>query len=1116
MARRAARNISLTPELAAFIAAQVDSGRYGSASEVVRTALRLLEHAPVSPRPADLHAAEVRLAVSEERLSLAIAAAGVLGIWDGDLKRGLVYGDANFARIYGVDPAAAGHGMPRGHYFKDIHPDDLPAVKAAIDRLFAGASEYENEHRILRPDGSTRWVLTRGRLVREGDGTPIRFAGVSLDITERKLAEARQAFLLRLADRLRALSDPRAIVEAAVALLGRHLEANRVGFGLVQPDGASIALETCHAEGVAPLRGVFPLDGFGAHNVARQRQGQTVVHDDLARDPLADPAVWAAAEIGAFISVPLIRDGAFRASLFVNQRTPRLWTAAEVSLVEEVAARVWDAAERARTEADLRDSQAHLAALYAQTGAGVAEGDLEGRFLSVNDRYCQIVGRTRAEMVHVRAREVIHPDDYAANQPLYQRLLEHSVPCSIQQRYIRPDGSVVWCATNINRIVAPGRPPTLLVVATEISGLKQAEERLSASEARFRAAVAAVQGVLWTNSVTGAMTGEQPGWAALTGQSQAEYQGFGWAAAVHPDDAPATIAAWQAAVAERRMFRFEHRVRRHDGAWRIFSIRALPSLRADGTVLEWVGVHTDVTEQRTAEQRLREMNERLEQRVEERTRERDRVWELSEDLLAVADYEGRLLLANPAWSRLLGHELVTLLARPYQDLIHPDDLAGVMTALLDMRARGRPVRFENRMLAADGSWRVIAWRASPEPGGARLSGIGRDMTDVRAREAALATAQEALRQSQKMEAVGQLTGGLAHDFNNLLTIIAGSLEVLGARVAQGRVSELGRYLEAAQGSVRRAAALTHRLLAFSRRQPLDPRPTDVGRLVAELEDLLRRTVGPEITLEVAAAAPLWSTLVDPNQLENALLNLCINARDAMPAGGRLSIAMANLAIDPARARAWDMAPGDYVEIGVTDTGIGMTEEVAARAFDPFFTTKPAGQGTGLGLSMIYGFARQSGGQARIESQPGLGTTVRLHMPRHVGEPDVLAPAEPDAPGERARDGQIVLIVDDEPIVRMLVSDVVQQMGLVVLEAADGPAALQVLRSERHIDLLVTDIGLPGGIDGRQLAASARQARPGLRVLFMTGYAEPGLSGEQVIAKPFTMQTLAGRIGVMVA
>jgi CheY-like chemotaxis protein len=374
-----------------------------------------------------------------------------------------------------------------------------------------------------------------------------------------------------------------------------------------------------------------------------------------------------------------------------------------------------------------------------------------------------------------------------------------------------------------------------------------------------------------------------------------------------------------------------------------------------------------------------------------------------------------------------------------------------------------------------------------------------------------------------MEAVGQLTGGLAHDFNNLLTGISGSLELVQLRVGQGRVTEVERYISAAQAAARRAAALTHRLLAFSRRQTLDPRATDINRLVAGMEDLIRRTVGPAVEVNVLAAANIWTTLVDQNQLENALLNLSINARDAMPQGGTLTVGTGNVWLDERVARDRELTPGPYVVLRVSDTGVGMTRDVIARAFDPFFTTKPIGVGTGLGLSMIYGFARQSGGQVHIHSAVGLGTTVSLYLPRHAGEAENAEPGQTRGEAPRAEQGERVLLVDDEPTVRMLVTEVLEELGYTAIEAPDGAAGLLVLQSDARIDLLITDVGLPGGMNGRQVADAGRALRPDLKVLFITGYAENAVvgpgdleSGMHVLTKPFGLDDLASRIRELIA
>jgi PAS domain S-box-containing protein len=396
-------------------------------------------------------------------------------------------------------------------------------------------------------------------------------------------------------------------------------------------------------------------------------------------------------------------------------------------------------------------------------------------------------------------------------------------------------------------------------------------------------------------------------------------------------------------------------------------------------------------------------------------------------------------------------------------------------------------------------------------------------TQVTERTKELMETEAALRQSQKMEAVGQLTGGLAHDFNNLLTGITGSLELIKARAAQGRFSDLDRYLATAQSAARRAAALTHRLLAFSRRQTLEPKATDVNRLVAGMEELVQRTVGPAIAVEVVASSGLWSTFVDPGQLENSLLNLCINARDAMPDGGKLTIETGNRWLDERAARSRDLPPGQYVSLCVSDTGTGMTQDVIGLAFDPFFTTKPIGQGTGLGLSMIYGFVRQSGGQARIYSEVGQGTTVCLYLPRHFGEAEAVEIPADLRLGPRVERAATVLVVDDEPSVRMLVADVLQELGYTAVEAEDGPAGLKVLQSDRPIDLLVTDVGLPGGMNGRQVADAGRALRPHLKVLFITGYAENAVlshgyldPGMHILTKPFAMEALASRIRELIA
>jgi signal transduction histidine kinase/CheY-like chemotaxis protein len=492
--------------------------------------------------------------------------------------------------------------------------------------------------------------------------------------------------------------------------------------------------------------------------------------------------------------------------------------------------------------------------------------------------------------------------------------------------------------------------------------------------------------------------------------------------------------------------------------------------------------------------------------------------------------------ANPAYALHAG--IPNVVGQRLREMV-PDEADGWAELYGGVLRTGVPIRFERELVATGRHLELAAFRIEPA-NRLQVAVLFQDITARKRAEQALQhlnetlevriaeaiaerkQAEEALRQSQKMEAVGQLTGGIAHDFNNLLTGIIGSLELLEIRLRQGRTSEIHRYVAAAQGASKRAAALTHRLLAFSRRQTLDPKPTDVNRLVMDLEELIRRTVGPQITLEVVTAVGLWPALIDPSQLESALLNLSINARDAMPEGGRITIETANRWLDDSAASERDLSPGQYLSLCVTDTGTGMTPAIIARAFDPFFTTKPIGQGTGLGLSMVYGFVRQSGGQVRIYSEVGCGTTMCLYLPRHYGSSsEAIAGAAPAA-SAREPTGKTVLIVDDEPSVRMLVAEVLEELGYSSIEASDGPTGLRILESEAAVDLLITDVGLPGGINGRQLADAARVTRPELKILFITGYAENAIIGSghltqgmRVLTKPFVVETLAKRIHEMI-
>ncbi|KPB23948.1 PAS-like protein/PAC domain protein [Pseudomonas savastanoi] len=559
-------------------------------------------------------------------------------------------------------------------------------------------------------------------------------------------------------------------------------------------------------------------------------------------------------------------------------------------------------------------------------------------------------------------------------------------------------------------------------------------------------------------------------------------------------------------------------------------------------------IFSDVTERRNAEERLRTSEAVARANV-------DRVqlalaagaiigtwhWDLTADRFTVDEAFAKAFGLDPA----LGFDGLSL--EQVIATVHPEDKQGLIDAINAVITSGRVYAHQYRVRRADGLyyWIEANGRVDRADDGTPLSFPGvlinvderravaaerdrataalRSLNDtleqrVAARTAELMQAEEKLRQSQKMEAVGQLTGGLAHDFNNLLAGISGALELMNTRIAQGRWNDVDKYIVTAQGAAKRAAALTHRLLAFSRRQTLDPQPTDVNRLMKGMTDLIQRTVGPSIVVETIGTIGLWPTLVDASQLENALLNLCINARDAMPDGGRITIEADNQWIEGDVARMHDMPEGHYLSLCVTDTGTGMTPDVIAKAFDPFFTTKPIGQGTGLGLSMIYGFANQSGGRVRIQSQVGKGTSISLYLPRYDGTATRDESDVHQAPFEFTQSGETILIVDDEPTVRMLLTDALGDLGYTLIEAADSLAGLKLLRSDVHIDLLITDVGLPGGMNGRQMADAGREVRPHLKTLFITGYAENAAIGDEqlgpgmrVLTKPFAIDALAARV-----
>jgi PAS domain S-box-containing protein len=766
-----------------------------------------------------------------------------------------------------------------------------------------------------------------------------------------------------------------------------------------------------------------------------------------------------------------------------------------------------------------------------------------------NNAFCRLTGYSREEILGRNCRFLQGPETSQEAVQQIHNAVSTAQPLEIDIRNHRKDGEPFWnrllmapvfdgngalayffasqVDVTLERERLQGLETHNAALMAEVADRKRAAQEskalLAASEAKFRAITDSIDQMVWSTRPDGFHDFYNQRWYDYTGVPPGSTDGTAWNGMFHADDQARAWARWQHSLATGELYEIEYRLRHRTGIYRWVLGRAVPMRGEDGQIERWFGTCTDIQDIVEARELLARTREDLEHDIAARTRERDRTWNNSQDLLAVLDENGIFRAVNPAWTHILGWRQEELVGLHHLTLTHPDDHQASEKMRISAVSTRLP-NHESRLKHRNGSYRWIAWVATSESDFVYAS--GRHITAEKEAAGALARTEDQLRQAQKMEAVGQLTGGIAHDFNNLLAGITGSLDLLQRRLAAGRTDGVERYAAAAITSAQRAAALTQRLLAFARRQPLDPKQVDANRLVANMEELIRRTIGPSITLEMVLSASLWPTICDPHQLDSAILNLAINARDAMPQGGRLTIETANAFLDDAYASSQgdEVKPGQYIAVSVTDTGTGMSPDIIAKAFDPFFTTKPTGQGTGLGLSMVYGFIKQSEGHVRIYSEPGQGTTFKLYLPRHRGlSMEDAGPLNPETgTAFRAEAGETVLVVDDEPTVRMLVIETLQDLGYAAIEATDGLSGLKILQSDARIDLLITDVGLPG-LNGRQMAEAARTTRPDLKILFMTGYAhnaaigngnvlEPGM---EIMSKPFALEDLAKKIRNMI-
>ncbi|RZJ25202.1 MAG: hybrid sensor histidine kinase/response regulator, partial [Haliea sp.] len=662
-----------------------------------------------------------------------------------------------------------------------------------------------------------------------------------------------------------------------------------------------------------------------------------------------------------------------------------------------------------------------------------------------------------------------------------------------------------------------GIPIGVMAIVVETTAKVKAEEAVRASEAQFRAFAQAMPNHVWAAAPDGMLDWFNDRVYGYSGAQTGQLNGQAWTDMVHPDDVEAAGQKWAHSLQSGNTYEAEFRLRRADGSYRWHIARAEPIRNAAGEVGRWVGTNTDIEDQKATARALADLNHNLEAQVASRTEERDRMWRLSTDIMLVADFESRIVSTNPAWTRSLGWAPTEMAGRSFMDLVHPADRAATLAEVGSLGAGITTLKFENRYQRKDGSYCTLSWTAVPDQG--LIHAVGRDVTADRESAEALRQAELALYQAQKMETVGKLTGGVAHDFNNLLQVVAGNLHLLSKAVAGNERAE--RQVANALAGVGRGAKLSSQLLAFARRQPLEPKVINLGKLVHGMEDMLQRSLGEEIEMETVASGGLWNTCIDPAQVENAILNLAINARDAMDGNGRLTLEVGNALLDETYGMSHaDVKPGQYVVLAVSDTGKGMPEEVMAQAFEPFFSTKPEGKGTGLGLSMVYGFVKQSGGHVKLYSEPGHGTTVKLYLPRTLQKADALPAVdfEPVTGGT-----ETILVAEDDDAVRATVIDILGDLGYRILKANDAASALAIIESGVPIDLLFTDVVMPGTLRSPELARRARELLPDIAVLFTSGYTENAIvhggrldAGVDLIGKPYTQDALARKIRYVLA
>ena len=938
--------------------------------------------------------------------------------------------------------------------------------EAPTHELSAANPTATTEHRTMRPGGEIRWHQWSKRALYDADGQLLEYQAVGRDITEQKRAEE-------------ALRDSRALLRAVIDAVPATIDVKDCDGRYVL---VNAALANYHRRAVEAFAGKTPADFYPDSYAARLR----------SRD----------AEIIA-TGVPT---GLYEQNYIDSDGRERTWLATAVPLRDDIGAVRYvvsvglDITQRKQAEQALRESRALLRAVIDAVPATIRVKDRNLRYVLVNQAFAAHHGLP-VEAFAGKAPADLYPQPYASDlQASDGRIIATGEPVGLHEEdYTESDGrTTTWLGTSAPLRDDDGAVKYVVGVSLDITQRKQAEQALAASERNYRQLIEMQTELVTRFGPDTAMTFVNPAYCRYHGRTAEALLGTRWIEQVHEDDRPAIEQFVASLTPEHPAGNCEHRVVLPNGEMRWQQWSDTARFDADGRPVEYQSVGRDITARKLAEQKLRESERRMRHLVE------------SAGVVSYTwDIEARRYsYIGPQIERLFGHSPEQWIdTAKWLTILHPDDRARVECKLREFIRQPFDGSMEYRMLKPDGSvvWVRDIVKVEIDENGRRVGyGTVVDVTDSKQREGQLL-------QAQKMEAVGQLTSGIAHDFNNLLMIVTVNLDMLLPRLDPG--DPLARELaEGALAAGLDGAELTRQLLTYARKQPMQAVPIDVNALVTRSVALLRRTLSRIVDIETELAADLWPLESDPAQLEAALTNLAINARDAMPMGGRLTIGTANGRVETASANG-ELKPGDYVVLTVADTGSGIPPEIIGRVFEPFFTTKATGKGSGLGLSMIYGFAKQSDGHVEIESEIDRGTTVRLYLPRATRAP-VQPPAAPRRREPAAAAGELILVVEDNATVRKSVVRQLQKLGYRTLEAEDGPEALAILESDPRIDLLFSDVVMPGGMSGRQLAAAVRRRRPDLKILLTSGFpdkagdARTGDRKEQVLGKPYRQRDLA--------